>query len=272
MRPRQTLSTLLSTTHLEEDLRYLPLMTNTLEMRWQSVEILGKRMTTPMRLTLGAPTAWETLAPDGSLELNRPGILSGRPDKPSIPRIPPLLPGTGTRWGFATYSGPVILRDMDVVITMPLDVSPQLGVRREILQFIPTLQQELRRVPKDYGYVAHLRLGRPGRERQLFIIFDRADEYDRGDIEAWSAGMRIVLQMSHGQGIQQLMVMRPPATKDLITWNDVFHETEKQGKLRPANVIFMRGQCQVDVRNSENNNDKIITLPDNRIVIDEGLL
>ena len=272
MQSRLTISTQLSATHLEEDLRYIPLVTNSLEMNWQSLEMLSALSRCDLRHTLGAPTAWEVMTPSGTLELNRPGILSGRPDQPSRPRIPPLLPGQRVVTGFSTYSGPIILGDMDVVISMPLDVMPHLGVRRDMMRFIPTLQQELRRIPRDYGHVAHLRVGRATRERHLFVIFDRADEYDLGDVQAWSAGTQIVLNEAHRQGINQLVMMRPPARNDLISWSDVFLLTKTLAEKRPTHVVFMRGQCQVDVYRNHNNNNNVITLPDDRVMIDDGLL
>ena len=232
----------LSLIHYEEDMSRLPLLTSSLRIRWEGMEVLSNRIPRVSRATIGQPQNWEVYNDTGLVGVKPPNPLTGRPDTKESPRIPLLTLDTPLPAGFTIREGPVILCEMNIVLTMPLDIAPKLGIRKQLFSYIPTLQRELWKIPKDYGQVVRIRLGIEGIEKYLFLIFDRSDDYDLGDPLAWADGMAIVLKEAQLLDLGELVCIRPPAQPRMKNWKDACNTVAAMSPLLRPRIIFMIGQ------------------------------
>ena len=111
-----------SLTHLEEDMRFLQLLTTSLRMNWNALEMISNKIPRTSRLTVGQALAWELYQETGLVSLRPVDTVSGRPDTKERPRVPPLTALKLIPPGFTLSEGPVVLCDMNMILTMPLEI------------------------------------------------------------------------------------------------------------------------------------------------------
>ena len=233
-----------SLTYREEDMRLLVLLTGSLQLNWIGLEVISNGIPRVMRSTIGQPRGWELYEDTGFVAVKPTDPITERPDSLEKPRIPSLTALNPLPVGFALSEDPIVLCEMNIVMTMPLDIMPLLGFRKELFSYVPTLQRELWKIPKDYGQVVHIRIGKKGLERELFIIFDRSDDYDLGDPLAWEDGMTIVLKEANRLNIGTLNCLRPPPRARSTDWADACATVVKLAPIVRPTIIFMTGQSE----------------------------
>ena len=214
----------LDATYLEEDGTYVPLYCLKEDIRVHCSRILtGPTIVTPQRSKGENSKLWETRDASNRICYTSLNPLTNRPDTPTVPRSRKLADAFS--WylprGFRILNMPLLVGEMDMVLTMPLTMSPKFGARRELARLIPGLLQHLKRTPLKLGQVVEVHLSSSVNARRIYLIVDRQSDRDLGDIQAWVMGMMLVLEQAEVAELKQLTVLRPPDHFLLTGWHEV---------------------------------------------------
>ena len=210
-------------TYLEEDGTYLPLF-----CFYEKIDVYDSRVlsTDPLFLPRrggGTSEEWETRDAANQVCLKPLDPVTRRPD---------TLELTRTRTLTDAYNGslprntriltmPILIGEMDVVLTMPANMKPCIGARLELSRLVPGLLLHVRNYQLKVGDVVSLRLSPPKSDRRLFLIIDRDTDYNVGEPQAWIKGIMAIFQELRKLKIKQLIVTRPPDHEILPGWNEV---------------------------------------------------
>ena len=217
-------------TYLEEDGTYIPMLCLKEEILIHRSRVLsGYKVLTPQRNHVFTTLAgekklyWETRDINNCVCLALADPITNRPDTPQITRSQKLEDAISYNLppGFRILNMPILVGEMDIVLTMPLSLSPKLGARRELPRLIPGLIEHLSQYALKLGQVVEVYLSLLGAKRRVYIIMDRHSDRDLGDIQAWVAGMMLILEQAENAELRQLVLLRPPDHYLLPGWHEI---------------------------------------------------
>ena len=217
--------------HLQEDFEYVPLFCNSPAPQLKDLTVIRREspyVATAREKAFLELNEWEMPSDHGGYApiIFRTALSAGlhRPDSFQFPRVEPLLRDTKIQSEKVRLTaGPIILGVQNLMIPMPANLLPRLGVACEIMQFLPALKLLVEREFMEIqpGDTIMCSILSAGVYTRIYLPITRQDDQHLESLAHFETAMTGLKFHAYLKGVTHLSTIRPPGCGFTLNWKHV---------------------------------------------------
>ena len=120
-------------------------------------------------------------------------------------------------------AGPLLLGVQDIMVSMPANLSPIIGVACEVLRFLPDLKMLVQRefMQLHPGDAVMCTILSAGMITKVYLAITRRDEQHLESLSHFETAMEGIRFHAHLKGVTTLATVRPPGCGFALNWKHV---------------------------------------------------